>query len=65
MPLLLLHGESDERVSVEDSRALAAGIERAGGTVRLVTVPGGDHDLTGYDVRPEMRAWLERYLGKP
>jgi dipeptidyl aminopeptidase/acylaminoacyl peptidase len=62
-PLLLLHGEADTRVPVRQARALAAGIERAGGDVKLVVFPGADHGLSaaGWGV-PETLAFLAEHL---
>jgi len=47
-PLLLLHGEVDPEVSVEQSRRLYAALLRIGKPVELVTYPGDDHPLTGH-----------------
>jgi dienelactone hydrolase/uncharacterized protein YraI len=47
-PLLLLHGESDPEVSVEQSRRMYAALLRIGKPVELVTYPGDDHPLTGH-----------------
>lgn len=46
-PLLILHGEADDQVSVEQSRKLYKAILAVGGDVTLTTVPGGDHALSG------------------
>ncbi|WP_119067652.1 alpha/beta hydrolase family protein [Aggregatilinea lenta] len=65
-PLLLLHGEADTTISVQQSRTLAEALTGAGKTVKLVTFPGGDHPLTrfhsGY---PEALDWFARYIGTP
>jgi fermentation-respiration switch protein FrsA (DUF1100 family) len=45
MPVLLLHGEADDRVSVEDSRAMAARLRQLDRPHRLVVYPGDDHSL--------------------
>lgn len=42
-PLLLLHGDSDPVVNVEQSRRLVANIEAAGGAVEYVEYPGEGH----------------------
>lgn len=65
-PLLLLHGEADNRVPVEQSRRLAALLQASGSPVRLVTFPGEDHALSGsgYGL-PEILAWLGQHLGGP
>lgn len=65
-PLLLLHGEADDRVSAEQSRRLAALLRASGRPVRLVIYPGDDHALSGsrYGL-PEILAWLGLHLGGP
>jgi dipeptidyl aminopeptidase/acylaminoacyl peptidase len=45
MPVLLLHGEADDRVSVDDSRAMAARLRQLDRPHRLVVYPGDDHSL--------------------
>jgi len=65
VPLLLLHGEADERVPVAQVRALAAAVERAGGPVKLVVVPGGDHGLSAATWGiPQMADFLAEHLGQ-
>ncbi|HML22692.1 MAG TPA: prolyl oligopeptidase family serine peptidase [Aggregatilinea sp.] len=65
-PLLLLHGEADTTISVQQSRTLAEALTEVGKTVEMVTFPGGDHPLTrfhsGY---PEALDWFAQYLGTP
>lgn len=65
-PLLLLHGEADARVPVEQSLVLADLLTHAGKSVKLVTYAGDDHPLSahrwGY---PEVFAWLARFIGTP
>lgn len=67
-PLLLIHGEADNNSGtfpIQSERMFAA-VKGAGGTVRLVMLPGESH---GYRAREsvghtlyEMSAWLDRYL---
>ena len=45
MPVLLLHGEADERVNVEDSRAMAARLQQLGRPHKLVVYPGDNHGV--------------------
>ena len=44
-PVLLLHGEADDRVSVDDSRAMAARLRQLDRPHKLVVYPGDDHSL--------------------
>lgn len=65
-PLLIQHGENDERVSVEQARKLAQGLEQAGKTVELIIYPGEDHVLSHHRKGfPEIMAWFQRYLEQP
>jgi dipeptidyl aminopeptidase/acylaminoacyl peptidase len=64
VPILLLHGEADRDVSVEQSRKLADALTEAGGSVELVTFPGGDHALTQFTGGiPDALAWFGAFLG--
>lgn len=43
-PIMLMHGEDDEIVSVADSRSLADAIKKAGGPISTVIYPKMSHD---------------------
>lgn len=58
VPLLILHADADERVPVEQSRALEP-LLRAPAS-RLVVTPGGDHRSIQHD--PELQAMSIRFL---
>ncbi len=63
-PLLRLHGEADAEVSVDQSRALYNALLNAGKTVQLVTIPNGDHPLSGeLGGYPAAVDWFASYLG--
>lgn len=65
-PLLLLHGENDNRVPVRESRQMAEALRRAHRPVTYVEFPGQGHGLKG--VANQFRVWttvfefLEREL---
>ncbi|MBO9308620.1 MAG: prolyl oligopeptidase family serine peptidase, partial [Chloroflexi bacterium] len=62
-PLLLIHGDADTEVSVEQSRALFNRMRAAGRTVQLLIVAGGDHGLLNAEEGiPSALAWFARYL---
>ena len=42
-PILLIHGEADERVPPGESEAFAAYLEEAGVEVELLLLPGASH----------------------
>jgi acetyl esterase/lipase len=60
---LLVHGDADPRVPVEQSRAHAAAAAAAGDPVELVELPGVDHMAV---IDPASPAWAEvtRRLGR-
>lgn len=45
MPVLLLHGEADQRVDAGDSRAMAARLQELGRPCRLIVYPGDNHGI--------------------
>jgi dipeptidyl aminopeptidase/acylaminoacyl peptidase len=61
MPVLLMHGELDERVNVENSRAMAARLEALGRPHKLVVYAGDDHGVRQHrrDAMIEMLAWFK------
>lgn len=46
-PVLLLHGDADPVTGIEHSHRILRAAQRQGAQVRLVTIPGGDHDFFG------------------
>lgn len=62
MPVLLLHGEADDRVSVEDSRRMAARLQQLERPHKLLVYPGDDHGLqrNWRNARTEILDWFER-----
>lgn len=65
-PLLILHGESDDRVDVSQSVRLAEALRAAGREVQLITFPGDDHVLSHHDYGvPDILQWLGAHLRNP
>src|SRR5579862_3047128 len=64
-PLLILHGDADERVPTYQGRELFQVLAVRGKTTRMVTYPGSPHFPTLWeqrqDVFREIAAWLARY----
>jgi len=58
VPVLLVHGEEDYTVQVEQSQAMAKALKRNGVKNELVLIKDGEHSLQ----RPEMRLTLYRKL---
>jgi acetyl esterase/lipase len=69
-PFLLIHGDADKTVPFNQSEAMEAALKKAGVTVKLVRVPGGDHgsNFPGNTQKmdwPGMTLeWFETYLKK-
>ena len=63
VPLLIMHGEADSRVSVEQAKELARQLEKLDKAYSLMTYPGEEHDLPGHEGGiAEIFAWFEEYL---
>jgi dipeptidyl aminopeptidase/acylaminoacyl peptidase len=64
-PLLILHGEADERVPMLQGRELFVLLAERGKTARMVTYPGSPHFPTLAEQRrnvfTEIRDWLAKY----
>jgi acetyl esterase/lipase len=64
-PILLIHGDADETVPIEQSEAMAAALRQAGVPVRLRPVPGGGHGpgiVRDPAIGAEIRAWFDEHL---
>lgn len=64
LPVLLLHGESDVQVSVENAIMMATKLKERNQPHKLVIYRNGDHALTKYrnTVRDELMNWFKQYL---
>ena len=62
-PILLLHGDKDERVDVADSIAMEKVLTAANKTCKLVVYANGNHALIRHwdEVLTECREWMERF----
>jgi len=60
--VLLLHGERDERVPVQQARAFAAQLEARGAAVRLAVFPNAMHSIPIADQYREVYPFLEANL---
>ena len=61
-PILLLHGRDDTVVPFEQSRVLAAALQRAGKPYELIELSGEDHWLSRASTRRRMLAETVRFL---
>jgi len=66
IPILLLHGSADWRVSAENSLKLSIELLKLKKPYKLIIYPGGDHGLTEYskEVKKEVKYHLEQFLLK-
>ena len=66
VPLLLVHGDADQRVPVEMAHAYAKAARDAGDEVELIVRPGDDH-FVHLDVASgawaDVVGWLQRFGG--
>jgi dipeptidyl aminopeptidase/acylaminoacyl peptidase len=63
-PVLLVHGESDINVDVDQSRRVARALRSADRLEELVIIEGGDHSLSRAAWRKVLYEKVERFLAK-
>ena len=64
VPLLIVHGDVDDRVNISHAHALDAALTLAGKSHKTVIYPGGDHSLMRRyrnESMQEIKAWFARY----
>lgn len=61
VPILILHGDNDEQVNVEQAHLLAAALDESGHEYDLNIYEGAGHDLEEV-AREDMFSWLNRVL---
>ena len=64
MPILLLHGDADERVPVQQSIDMAKRLKKLRRPHELKVIAGGDHSLSAHrdEVDETVAAWFVRHL---
>ncbi len=64
VPILMLHGEADEKVKVGQAAKMAALLEENGVPHQLLTYPNENHGIEGQrkDVLESVDAWFRAYL---
>jgi dipeptidyl aminopeptidase/acylaminoacyl peptidase len=67
VPVLLLHGDADDRVHVDESRAMSARLQHLGHPHKLIVYPGDNHGLqrNRRAARAEILAWFEQAAAPP
>ncbi len=65
MPVLILHGEKDQRVSLDGARRLHARLDQLGHPNKLVVYAGDDHFLSGHadQAVEEVVRWFHASMG--
>ncbi|NCF33222.1 MAG: alpha/beta fold hydrolase [Proteobacteria bacterium] len=68
IPLLLVHGDVDRRVMIEQSQTLARALTKAGKDFRYIEQPNGNHHLSLQSHRREfflaMDEFLDQHIGR-
>ncbi len=64
-PTLIVHGDSDALVPLQQSEAMAAKMKEAGATCELIVKKGGAHDgVLIKEYLPRAIEWFDKYLAK-
>jgi dipeptidyl aminopeptidase/acylaminoacyl peptidase len=58
LPIKVFHGDRDDLVSVDESRAMVRAIESEGGHADLVVLPGRNHFILDVYEDPAFYDWL-------
>jgi dipeptidyl aminopeptidase/acylaminoacyl peptidase len=66
--VLLIHGDSDDNVPIDQSRIMERALRRAGKSVRFVAIEREDHSLShgtsDLTVMRELERFLAQHLGQ-
>ena len=66
VPLLILHGDADTVVGVEQAQKLYKKLLAIGSPVKLIVYPGDGHGLPGNtEGLPDVMSWLQKYVAIP
>lgn len=63
VPLLIVHGDLDRNVMIEQSQKLVAELEKAGKPVVYIEQTGGDHHLSRQSHRTQFLEAVDEFLG--
>jgi acetyl esterase/lipase len=64
-PTLIVHGDADDLVPVQQARVMEARLKEAGVTAKLIVKPGGKHDgALVQEFLPEVLGWFDKHLAK-
>lgn len=63
-PVLLMHGEGDTTVRIDQSEKMAEALKEAGKNVQFIRIPGEDHYLNLTETRVRLLTETEKFLQK-
>ncbi|HTU68181.1 MAG TPA: S9 family peptidase [Steroidobacteraceae bacterium] len=63
VPVLLVHGDNDIQVNVDQSKRMARALKGADKKVELVVIEDGDHSLSRFEFRQTLLTKLDAFLG--
>lgn len=63
-PVLLMHGEGDTTVRIDQSETMASALKDAGKSVEFIRIPGEDHYLNLTETRVQLLTETEKFLAK-
>jgi len=63
VPVLMIHGDLDAQVDLEQSQAMDTALARAGKVHRLVTIKDADHQMSAESARVTLLREIESFLG--
>ena len=62
IPILLVHGSADDRVTYEEAETVAHKLDGLDRDFQFITVEGGGHSLRGTSYKRNVKSWLDKYL---
>jgi acetyl esterase/lipase len=64
-PSLIIHGDADKLVPIQQAEVFVAAMEKAGATAKLIVKKGADHGWPGMDKDyPALADWFDTHLKK-
>lgn len=65
IPELVVHGDNDKTVSVEESRRMVAAAKSAGVELKYIEIPGGDHNGAALRTFGDVFDWFDAHKKPP
>ncbi|HEV2286427.1 MAG TPA: prolyl oligopeptidase family serine peptidase, partial [Steroidobacteraceae bacterium] len=64
IPLLMIHGDNDAQVNVEQSKAMDRALSKAGRAHQFILIEGADHQMSRESDRTTLLTAIEKFLGE-